>query len=224
MKGITIFFIESTLARIESDHRDVVTYSFPMNKYVVQESFLKLDNKLRNRVLKTVSMLLDLKLIHHKGYAVEGPELSKADETEYMRELELTIKPHIKSEIKDLSGGTVQAIGLFTALLINDDDIHIRYPEAGIHPLSTKAMGKILLGTALGIGDSYANHPLDSGLDRKIYIETRSSFLMEGLRNSYYIRDEDLFKLETFYLHGNHCKKMHLVEFREEHEYVNSKT
>jgi hypothetical protein len=224
MKDITIFFIESTLARIESDHRDVVTFSFPMDKYVVQENFLKLDDKLRNRVLKIVSMLLDLKLIHHKGYTVEGPELSKADETEYMRELELTIKPHIKTEIKDLSGGTVQAIGLFTALLINDDDIHIRYPEAGIHPLSAEALGKIMLGTALRIRDAYANFPIDTGLDRKIIVETRSPFLMKGLMKSHYIKNEDVRKLETFYLHGKHCKKMKLVEFKAEHEYVNSKT
>jgi hypothetical protein len=222
MKDITIFFIESTLARIESDYGDVVTFSFPMDKYIVQENFLKLDRKLRQRVIKTVSMALDIKLIHYKGYVVEGPELSYGL-TEDERTLELSIKPHIKSEIKDLSGGTVQAIGLFTALLMNDDDIHIRYPEAGIHPLSTKTIGKILLGTALRMTASYANHPIDSGLDRKICIETRSLYLMEGLKGSYYIKDEDLCKLDTFYLHGNHCKKMQLGEFKEEYEYVNAK-
>jgi len=224
MKDITIFFIESTLARIESDHRDVVTFSFPMDRYVVQENFLKLDKKLRETVFRIVSFLLDVKIIHHKGYALEGPELQKKDITEDLREIELTIKPHIKTEIKDLSGGTVQAIGLLTALLINDDDIHIRYPEAGIHPLSVQALGKILIGTALGIRDSYANHPIDSGLDRKIYIETRSQFLMKGLMQSYYIKNEDVRKLDTFYLHGKYCKKMRLVDFRAEHEHVNSKT
>jgi len=221
MKDITIFFIESTLARIESDYRDVVTFSFPMDRCTVQENFLSLNTKLRQRVIKTVSMALDLKLIHYKGYTVEGPELSYGL-TEDERTIELSIKPHIKSEIKDLSGGTVQAIGLFTALLMNDDDIHIRYPEAGIHPLSVKAIGKLILGTALKISPSNSSS-ISSGIDRKICIETRSSYLMEGLFFSHWIENDDVRKLETFYLHGNHCKKMKLVEFKAEHEYVNAK-
>ncbi len=125
-------------------------------------------------------------------------------------------------QIPELSGGTVQAIGVATALMSETKTLCLKYPEAGIHFLSVRAMGKLMLGVA---NRSLWTTPKEKAPlpIKKVFIETRNEMLIEGLDRSTFISDV-VKSHDLYYFHGKYCKKMNIHQFEKEKNCVKRKT
>lgn len=203
---LTIFYMEKTIGTMDIDRR-TPTFVFPMNEIKVAENFNKLTIKKKEFVLRFVSNVLGYDInsnrelkYHHTGYIQEGAMLW---------------------QIPELSTGTIQAIGVATALVKETKTLCLKYPEVGIHHLSVRAIGKIMLGIAnrsIWVKGCEKPDPI-----KKIYVETRNPMLIEGFDRSTFLHDA-VKSHDLYYFHGRNCKRITVPQFEKENNCVKRKT
>jgi hypothetical protein len=199
IEKLSIFYMQNTLGTINGDGR-TSCFVFPMSAFDVEQNFEKLTIQDRKFVLQFVSSILGFNDIdksvlkyHSSGYISEGKMMWK---------------------IPDLSGGTIQAIGVATSLMKSRKSIILKYPECGIHFLSVQALGKMILG----IAGRKLGPRKNRGDIKNVIIETRSDAIIEGFRRSPYL--DDVKEKELHYIYGRYCKKMTIYEFEKEFKHV----
>ena len=156
LKRLSIFYGGFSLINEILTTEGIDTYSFPMDRNTILENFKRVDNK--KAITELVATILGLSSFTYD------------EETEMFSD-------GVKMSIGNLSGGTVQFLGVATIIsnykLFGKNGVSILHPEAGLHPKSQSALGSYLV-------QAYAANFTDD--TPQIFIDTYSDHILNGMR------------------------------------------